>query len=123
MTFDPSTDTRDITVLVVDKDHPRFGDIGRLIAHDWREYGIYHVEFGENDSEKFPDGLLKGEQTPVRIFYRHEDAQGKFHDSWDGSGFGGLKKEYLRLGVGDLASLVEKYKSVFGINPEDAQRA
>lgn len=37
MKFD--TIVKDIVVLVVDNTHPRHGQIGEMLYHDWKEYG------------------------------------------------------------------------------------
>lgn len=113
MVFNPTTPVKDAVVLVIDRSHPRFGDIGRLVAYDWKEAGLYYVEFADGAKGQFPDSAEEGQPTPVRVFYRHDDDKGKFLDSLCGTGFGGLKEEYLKLGVGDLKSLVEKYEEVF----------
>ncbi len=41
---------------VVDENHPRFGQIGQLTAHDWKGYRKYHVLFPDGKEEYFPDG-------------------------------------------------------------------
>jgi len=113
MAFNPTTPVKDAVVLVIDRSHPRFGDIGKLVAYDWKEAGLYYVEFADGVKEQFSDSFEEGQQTSARVFYRHDDDNGKFLDSLCGSGFGGLKEEYLKLCVGDLGSLVKKYEEVF----------
>lgn len=113
MKFNPDTPTDDLVVLVVEHDNPRFGQIGKLLYHDWREYGMLGVVFPGGEFEEFYDGIMKGDSPPaVGLYYRHADEKGDMFDKKD-LGPRGFKKKFLELEVGDIEVLEEKYKSLF----------
>jgi hypothetical protein len=112
MPFDPYVKVEDIAVLVIDRNHPRFGQLGRLTFHDWQEYGIYSVAF-QDGSVDVPDGLCAGDPpSPVKIFYRFGDEVGRTFDAKK-AGLEELKRLHQELGIGTLESLAEKYESAF----------
>lgn len=103
--FNPTTPVSSVAVLVTDKDNPRFGQIGRMTLHDWRESGLMYVIFADNKEEEYHDGWIRGDpKSPVRILDRVNDPQS-------------LIDEYLKLGVGDMDSLRKKYNQVFSDYP------
>ncbi|KKW45547.1 MAG: hypothetical protein A3A43_02025 [Candidatus Liptonbacteria bacterium RIFCSPLOWO2_01_FULL_56_20] len=55
--FRPDTHVREMTAVVVDPDHHRFGQIARLEAHDWKEGGTYFVRFPDGETTDLDDGL------------------------------------------------------------------
>ena len=57
--FDPTTHVSDTLVLVIDRNNKRFGELGRLTAHDWGEYGYYYAKFADGSEETFRDGLCR----------------------------------------------------------------
>ena len=69
MTWNPTSHAKNIAVLVVNRDHSRFSQLGQLIAHDWKEYGTLFVKF-EDGEDTFQDGLCAGDPvSPVRTYY------------------------------------------------------
>ncbi|HLC87011.1 MAG TPA: hypothetical protein VJH65_01910 [Candidatus Nanoarchaeia archaeon] len=72
--FNPNISVDDIVVLVVDKNHPRYGEIGKMLHHDWMDYGEITVKFEDGELEVFYDGIMKGDSPPkIRWFYRKDD--------------------------------------------------
>ncbi len=113
MTFDPYVNVEDIVVLVINPKNSKFGQLGKLIEHDWREYGVYQVSFPGEPLTQFPDGICKGDPpSPVRIFYRFGDEVGKTFDAKNAS-ISELKKLYQQLKIGNLESLAQKYERLF----------
>ena len=91
-----NTPVENIAVLVTDKKHHRFGQLGRLILHDLHG-GIYDVSFAEG-REDVPD--IMNQDSPVKVFDRTKDADK-------------LIQAYLALGIGDQEKLKTQYNSLF----------
>ena len=112
MSFEPTAQVENTVVLVTDRSHSRFGQLGRLLEHDWMEYGIYVVGFSDK-TERFNDGLCKGDpKSPVRVFYGVRNEKGREFDEERAGPFS-LIETYLNLGF-DLKTFAEKYETVFG---------
>lgn len=59
--------------LVVDPDHPRYGQSARILLHDWQESGDVVVAFSDGQRESLHDGGVAGDPSPqVLIFKRNE---------------------------------------------------
>lgn len=100
--------------LVVDKHHSRFGQIGAIMEHDWREYGNYCVRFSDGKTESMPDGMCQGDsKSPVEVFYR-KDAETGIKLGWEEWILANLKERFLELDIGQLEDLADKYQKVFG---------
>ena len=113
MEWDASSHIENIAVLVTDRRHQRFGQLGVLVGHDWKEYGILYVSFPDG-REEFHDGMCKGDPpSSVRTFYRCRNEKGEGFDEED-KGPMSLIKTYLNLRVGDLNDFAEQYMRVFG---------
>ena len=110
MAFD--TRVEDMVVLVTDKEHPRYGQIGKMLYHDWVEYGGIGVEFSDGHKEEFHDGVIKGDPpSKIKRFYRHVDSAGtNFDNERVGPAF--FQREFTQCG-GDLENLTKRYKSLF----------
>lgn len=52
--FNPVFPVEDCVIYISDPEHPRQGQVGQLVAHDWRDYGNLFVQFGE-ETEVIPD--------------------------------------------------------------------
>jgi hypothetical protein len=106
----PQVSVDNIAVLVIDRNHARFGELGRLMAHDWKENGDYIVRFPKGDEiTHFPDNS----QTPqVKNFYAFRDDMGRKYDE-DGLGPFGLIRNFLDLKCGDLRDFVNRYEAAF----------
>ena len=110
-----STNVKDIVILVTDKKEARYGQIAKLRAHDFTEYGMYHVKFKDGEFAKYPDGLCVGDKpSPVRKFYRGKDkvkeAEWKKHNNT----IANLKATFLELDVGSIERLKSDYRELFG---------
>jgi hypothetical protein len=120
MGFNPTTHVDDMVVLVTEPSEERFGELARLTDHDWKEYGVYFVEFADGTQAQFPDGMCKGDpKSPVRTFYRHRNEAGRRFDE-KGVGPNSLQKTHQELGVGDLTTFVRKYQALFGVQPQSS---
>lgn len=113
--WQPDTPVDNIAVLVTQPQHPRFSQLGKLEAHDWKEYGVYFIRFADGKREQCPDGLCKGDPpSPVTLFYRHRDERGTGFDSDDQiKGPVGLMDAYLKMSGGTISSFQEQYKRLF----------
>ncbi|HIH31818.1 TPA: hypothetical protein HA235_03860 [Candidatus Woesearchaeota archaeon] len=113
MTWNPTSHAKNIAVLVVNRDHSRFSQLGQLIAHDWKEYGTLFVKF-EDGEDTFQDGLCAGDPvSPVRTYYHIRNEKGKDFDV-KGVGPNSLKHDFMQFGFGDEQSFLEKYKKIIG---------
>ncbi len=45
--FNPVFPVKDIFMYVKNPNNPRFGQVGKLLAHDWKESGELHIEFSD----------------------------------------------------------------------------
>lgn len=45
--FNPKFSTKNILIYVRNPNNARYGQVGELISHDWKEYGNLHVEFAD----------------------------------------------------------------------------
>lgn len=107
-----NTNVSDMVALVVDETHPRYGEIARILYHDWREYGEISVEFPNGDTEEFYDGLMKGDDpSKIKRFYRHADKEGIEYDS-EGIGPASFQREFLNCD-GTLEKLAQDYRILF----------
>lgn len=110
MRFDTNVD--DMVVLVVDQKHQSYGQIGKMLYHDWKEYGGIGVRFSDGQTEEFYDGLIKGDPpSKIRRFYRHADDKGKEYD-YQNVGPASLQREFVVHG-GDLEKLARQYRLLF----------
>ena len=100
-----------LVVLVTDKNDERFGQIGKLLMHDWKEYGIYWVEFKDGKTKDYPDGWETGIK-PVRTFYRINYERREHYEKQD-CALTAFKNTYLGLKVGDIEKLKQEYKELF----------
>lgn len=109
-----TTSVEGLVVLFKDPKHKLFGNIGKLILHDWKEYGQYYIVVLDKKEITVPDGICKGDPpSPVKLFYRYNDWE---NNIWDEKkqGLNSFKEEYLSLRVGDLEKLRKEYKAIFG---------
>lgn len=105
MTFNPDIHVDDCVVLVFQKGNERFGEIGRLEYHDWREYGMYGFVFADGNRKEFYGGIMKDDKpSAVRVFYRHRDDKGISLDK-KGKGPESFKREFLGLDLEDIEDL------------------
>jgi len=113
MAFNPNVAVDDMVVLVVDKIHPRKGSIGRMLYHDWREYGGIEVQFADGHKEEFYDGIMNGD-PPCKIsrFYRHVDDRTALFDS-RGVGPRAFITAFREL-EGNIEKLSADYRVLFG---------
>lgn len=91
-----NTPVQDIAVLVTDMNHPRFGQLGALVLHDWQG-GMYDISFIEG-CDAVPDLLCF--DCPVKLFDRTKDSQK-------------LVEAYTALGIGKVESLKKQYGALF----------
>ncbi len=68
----PITDT---VVLVVDPDHPRFGQIATPGTHDWRESGELSLRFPDNERVIVHDGLMEDDPPPQAIIWHKRESK------------------------------------------------
>ena len=110
MAFD--INIRDLVVLVVDKEHPRYCQIGKMLYHNWSDCGEIGVKFPDGKSEEFYDGMIKGDPpSKIKRYYRLLDCKGMKFDS-KGGGPASFQKEFLKHS-GNLESLAKQYKTLF----------
>src|SRR3989344_5574269 len=57
------TPVSEITLLVADPSHPRFGQTAQLEAHDWKECGALFAKFPDGTSEGLHDGLMSNDAS------------------------------------------------------------
>ena len=116
MEFNPNTNVKDMVVLVVDPNHLRYGQVGRMLYHDWQEYGGIGVMFRDGIAEEFYDGLMKGDpKSKINRYYRHLNEKGLRFNK-DGAGLRTLQDDFLKLQKGNLEELAEQYRDVFHEN-------
>ena len=53
--FQPFINVRHIDIYVKNRASPRYGQVGRLVCHDWRESGEMIVEFPDGETEVYGD--------------------------------------------------------------------
>jgi hypothetical protein len=112
-----NTNSKDLVLLVTNKKNSLFGQIAKIDLHDYRDSGNYFVTFSDGRTERFYDGNEKGNPKPeVKVFYRHNNEQGKIFDTEENFGPKSLKKTFLDLNVGNLNVLSERYKKLFKQN-------
>ena len=109
----PFIDIGNMIVLVTDKEHPRYQQVGKMLYHDWRESGIVGVQFSDGHEEEFSDGLLVGDShSKIKRFYRRRDSTGELYDDSENAGPLSLKAEFVKQG-GSLEELAEQYRLLF----------
>jgi hypothetical protein len=96
---------KDYVVLVTEKNHPRFGQLGKL--EKTTEEGGYCVKFLNGKVESFSDKMHLFSSS--NLFYRHYDKIGRKLDK-KGSGPVSLFKKYLKLKKSPLAFAIAYYK-------------
>nr|MBI4156310.1 hypothetical protein [Candidatus Woesearchaeota archaeon] len=112
--FNPNTHVDDVVVLVTDENNARSGQIGKLVEHDWKEYGQFYVIFKDDKIEKFPDGWMKDDPTsPVKTFYRKNDSRREEFDKEE-AGLKSFIQTYLKLDIGSIERLKKDYQNIFG---------
>ena len=122
----PSTPISDVVVLVIDRENPRYGQLGKLKGYDWLEYGIYDVEFKDGKWEQYPDGIdvkyktldgekvQKSEPCPIKRFYKGNDKEKEKEWKDSGQSIADLKAVFLEMDVGSIGRLRGDYKELFG---------
>jgi len=111
----PNSHSGNIAVLVVNKNHVRFGQMGVQTYHDWREYGVRFVKF-EDGEETFEDGLEKNSPIPpIRTYYHIRNEKGKDFDD-KGQGPNSFKYDFIQFGFGTEKDFLDKYKTFFGVD-------
>jgi|SRR3989338_1673640 len=102
-----------LAVLIVNRTHPRFGQIARLEMCDWRESGNLYVKYSDDASEAISIGGDPGQPpSPAKLFYRLRNETGSEFDN-RGVGPVGLLNDYASLGIGDSKTFLEHYQDVF----------
>jgi len=106
------TSVDDMVVLVVDQEHQRHGQIGRMLYHDWRESGDIGVSFSDGSMEQFYDGIMNCDSHPkIKRFYRHRNILGTGYDEKN-VGPASFQKEFAEHG-GSPEKLAEQYRALF----------
>jgi hypothetical protein len=98
-------------ILITDKDHPRYGQIGSLVMHDWREAGVYDTCFADGGREDVPDEMCS-QKTPAKKFYRRHDDDGVVLDASYQCGPRTFQQEALATGR-TLDDLAKDYFKLF----------
>ena len=118
-----STRIEDIVALCVDEKQPEFGHIGKVVYHDWTEFGIIGVMFADGNIFDFEDGVCAGDNlSSVARYYRHSDDPGRAFDRIKNEGPISFLRKYLELNVGDLRQLSKEYEILFGQSFMEAQK-
>jgi len=114
MGFTASTNVRDLVVLVDDKNHERYGQIGILECHYWRESGTYGIRFSKEGSiETFTDSDKDNPPCSVSIYYRHRNSIGVEFDR-ENTGPAHFVKRWMECNSDrPLQSLVSNYRDLF----------
>ncbi len=98
----------DLVILIVNPQDARYGQLAKLTEHDWKDSGLYLVEFLDGKMEIYPD-----DGSTAKAFYRHNDPEGK-ELNHIGCGPRNLTEVYLDLERNDLHTLARDYKKLFG---------
>lgn len=59
--------------VVVDPDHERYGQDASITMHDWQEFGILYLSFGDGGSAELHDGICTGDPPPQAVILLHPD--------------------------------------------------
>jgi hypothetical protein len=103
----------DMIVLVVDRESQRHGQVGKMLYHDWREFGGIGVEFADGRQEEFYDGIIKGDPpSKIKWFYRRVDDKANEFDA-KSIGPASFQREFVEHG-GKLEEAAKEYRTLFG---------
>ena len=103
----------DLVALCVNSSHEKFGELGKITFHDWKDSGRIGVVFKDGKELVFSDGLLKGENVYIERYYRSNNGIGKFWDEKSKSGPKELKKRFLYINK-NWKKLQDDYGAIFG---------
>jgi len=104
---------QDLVALCVDSSHEKFGELGKITFHDWKDSGRIGVVFKDGKELVFPDGLVKGENVSIERYYKYSNGIGEFWDENSKSGPKSLKKRFLYINK-SWKKLKDDYRAIFG---------
>jgi hypothetical protein len=109
-------------ILVIDKTHPKYGEIGKVLYYDWAEFGYIDVIFSDGIEDSFYDGkLMDDPNTKIKIFNRdfEENRDIRKNDKRknikrrEEPGLEKFFQEYFLNFSGELEILKPQYKLLF----------
>lgn len=64
--FHPNFSLSQFLVYVTDPNHPRYGQVGEMVSHDWKESGMVGIRFSDGQTTNLTDGY---ENTPPQVSF------------------------------------------------------
>jgi hypothetical protein len=110
MAFDEPIAT--CVALVIKPNDERYGHIGAISYHDWRESGDIGIRFADGEEGVYNDG--NGIPPEAQIFSRKRGFPGYMFDL-EGVGPKSLEEEVLRLGQMTTEQLHRDFEKLYGI--------
>ena len=110
--------SEDTVFLVVDKTHPRYGQIGEMVYGHRVINGGVGIRFLDGKTEEFSGRLNRNRggdfNLGLKTFYRHLDDRGEDFDKKNSAGPRTFIKIFLEMEFGNLEILSEQYFLLFG---------